>query len=372
MDKPVLKPNNPCFSSGPCAKFPGYNLNNIPTYLIGRSHRSKIGKQRLQLSIDKSRKLLGLPDDYLIGIVPASDTGAFEMAMWSLLGPRGVDVFYWDSFGKGWAVDAEKQLKLDDIRIFHSPYGELPDLTQADFSRDIIFTWNGTTSGVMVPNGDWISDDNRQGLVICDATSAVFAMDIPWQKIDVITYSWQKVLGSEAAHGMLILSPRAVQRLENYTPAWPLPKIFRLTKNSQLIDSIFSGSTINTPSMLANEDHLLALDWVETQGGVEKLMERSKQNLSYFEEFVNANDWIHFLAKTKDIRSHTSICLTIDLEPDKVKQIVQILADENVALDCASYRDAPPGLRFWGGGTVEPEDVKKLLPWIKWAFFQVK
>lgn len=368
--KPSVKPSNHNYSSGPCSKIPGFSLDLLKDAPLGRSHRSSLGKKKLSDAITRTKKILGLPDDYRVAIVPASDTGAFEMAMWSLLGPRGVDVFAWESFGSGWGTDIQKQLKISDCKIYTADYGKLPDLAQADFSRDVVFTWNGTTSGVKVPDGDWIPD-NREGLTLCDATSAVFAMELPWKKLDVITYSWQKVLGGEAAHGMLILSPRAVARLESYTPAWPMPKIFRMTKGGKLNEELFQGSTINTPSMLCNEDYLVALDWVEKIGGTKTLMQRSAANLAVFEKFVKENSWIHFLAASPEIRSSTSICFTVDLEPDKVKAMVKLLADEGVAYDCGAYAEAPAGLRFWGGGTIETADVEKLVPWIKWAYEEV-
>lgn len=369
--KPTEKPVNPCFSSGPCAKHPGYSIEELRDAPFGRSHRSGLGKGKLAESIDKTKKILGLPEDYLVGIVPASDTGAFEMAMWSMLGPRGVDVFVWESFSKGWATDITKQLKLDNTRVFEADYGKLPDLSQADFNNDVVFAWNGTTSGVKVPNGDWIPDD-REGLVLCDATSAIFAMDIPYHKLDVITYSWQKVLGGEAAHGVLILSPRAVDRLLNYTPPWPLPKIFRMTKGGKLIDGIFKGSTINTPSMLANEDYLAALNWSESVGGLQGLIQRSNENLAVWENFVDSHDWIDFLAESKEIRSNTSVCFTVDLPEEQLKVLIKLLADEEVAFDCGSYRDAPSGLRFWGGATVEKSDLEILTHWLEWAYNEVK
>lgn len=369
--KPSVKPNNPCFSSGPCAKHPGFSLDELRDAPFGRSHRSKLGKAKLAEAINKTKEILGLPKDYLVGIVPASDTGAFEMALWSLLGPRGIDVFVWESFGKGWATDIVKQLKLPNVRVFEAEYGKLPDLSQADFTNDIVFVWNGTTSGVKVPDGDWIPD-NRAGLTLCDATSAVFAMEIPYSKLDVITLSWQKVLGGEAAHGILILSPRAVERLESYTPPWPLPKIFRMTKGGKLMRDIFEGSTINTPSMLANEDYLAALRWAESIGGLPELIRRSTANLAVFEDFVSQHDWIDFLAETKEIRSNTSVCFKVDLPEDKLKALVKILADEKVAYDCASYRDAPPGLRFWCGATVETSDLEAVCQWLEWAYSQVK
>ncbi|MBU4203061.1 MAG: phosphoserine transaminase [Acidobacteria bacterium] len=369
--KPTVKPNCPNFSSGPCAKHPGFSLDELKDAPLGRSHRSTLGKGKLAEAINKTKEILGLPADYLVGIVPASDTGAFEMAMWSLLGPRGVDVLHWESFSKGWATDITKQLKLDNVRVFDAEYGKLPDLSRVDFSNDVVFVWNGTTSGVKLPNGDWIPTD-REGLTLCDATSAVFAMDIPYEKLDVITYSWQKVLGGEAAHGILILSPRAVERLHAYTPPWPMPKIFRMMKGGELIGGIFKGSTINTPSMLANEDYLAALKWAESVGGLQGLIARSNANLDAFEEFVTAHDWIHFLAADKAVRSNTSVCFTLDLPEDKVKALVKLLADEEVAYDCGSYRDAPPGLRFWCGATVETSDIRIVCRWLDWAYNELK
>lgn len=369
--KPTIKPKCPNFSSGPCAKHPGFSLDELKNAPLGRSHRSSLGKAKLAESIQKTKEILGLPPDYFVGIVPASDTGAFEMAMWSLLGQRGVDVFYWESFGKGWATDITDQLKLENVRVFKADYGKLPDLSQADFKNDVVFVWNGTTSGVKVPNGDWISDD-REGLTLCDATSAIFAMEIPYHKLDVITYSWQKVLGGEAAHGMLILSPRAVERLLAYSPPWPLPKIFRMTKKGKLIEGIFQGSTINTPSMLCNEDYLAALRWAESIGGLPALIERSNQNLKVFEDFVEKRNWIKFLAESKEIRSNTSVCFTVDLAEDKLKKLVKLLADEKVAYDCGSYREAPPGLRFWCGATIEKSDIEIVCQWLDWAFNEVK
>jgi phosphoserine aminotransferase len=369
--KPSVKPSIANFSSGPCAKRPGYKLENLKTAPLGRSHRSSLGKAKLQKAIEDTKKILKIPADYVVGIVPASDTGAMEMAMWSLLGPRGVDVFYWESFGKEWATDVEKQLKLPNVRVFKADYGKLPDLKQADFKNDVIFVWNGTTSGVKLPNADWIPD-NREGLTFCDATSAVFAMDVAWKKLDVVTFSWQKVLGGEAAHGMLVLSPRAVQRLTSYTPSWPLPKIFRMSKKGELAKEIFEGSTINTPSMLANEDYLDALAWAESIGGLSGLMERSNSNLKTFEKFVETHPWIHFLAENKEIRSNTSVCFSLDLTPDQVKIFVKLLDKEGAAYDCGAYRDAPPGLRFWCGATVEKSDIEKLLPWLEWAYEEAK
>ena len=369
--KPTIKPVKPNFSSGPCTKRPGHQLVNLKSAPLGRSHRSALGKAALKKSIEETKRILNIPAGYHVGIVPASDTGAMEMALWSLLGPKGVDIFYWESFGKGWANDIENELKLSNVRVFKADYGQIPDLSQADFANDIVFTWNGTTGGVKVPNGDWIPDD-REGLTICDATSAVFAMDIPWEKLDVATYSWQKVLGGEAAHGMLILSPRAVERLESYTPPWPMPKIFRMLKKGKLNAAIFEGSTINTPSMLCNEDYLDSLAWADSIGGLPALIKRSQANLAAFEKFVEAHSWAHFLAKDPAIRSNTSVCLTIDLEPDQVKAMIKLLDQEDAAYDCGAYRDAPPGLRFWCGATVETEDIEKMLPWLEWAYEEVK
>jgi len=384
--KPQLKPRVPLFSSGPCAKRPGWGPAELadielPTGMLGRSHRSKIGKAKLAEVIDRHRALLGIPDDYRIGIVPASDTGAFEMAMWSMLGARGVEMLAWESFGKGWVTDVVKQLKLDDARVIEAPYGEIPDLSQVDFTRDVCFTWNGTTSGVKVPDGDWIPAD-REGLTLVDATSAVFAMDLPWDKIDVATWSWQKVLGGEAAHGMLVLSPRAVERLESYTPAWPLPKLFRMTKGGKLNEDIFKGSTINTPSMLAVADVLDALVWAEGVGGLKGLIARSEANLKAIEDWASASDWAGFLAADKAIRSNSSICLSITdpmflslddkAQAAAAKKLAQLVEAEGAGYDIAGYRDAPPGLRIWGGATVETADIEALLPWLDWAWAQVK
>jgi phosphoserine aminotransferase len=369
-NKPTQKPLNPRFSSGPCAKRPGYSIANLDPALLGRSHRSTAGKARLQEAIDKSRKILGLPDNYLLGLVPGSDTGAFEMAMWNLLGARPVDVVYFESFGKTWADDISGQLKLDNVNVYKAPYGELPDLSLVNQDHDLVFTWNGTTSGVKVPNGNFIAA-NRKGLVLCDATSAVFAMDLPWEKLDAVTFSWQKVLGGEAAHGMLILSPRAVQRLESYSPPWPLPKVFRLTKGGNLIAEIFEGSTINTPSMLCLEDYLDALDWAESIGGLPALINRSAENLAVVEAFVSSKPWASFLANEKNCRSNTSVCLTLDLDQGQLKELIRLMAAEEIAYDIASYRDAPGGLRFWCGATVEKEDLALALDWLSWAYGQV-
>lgn len=365
--KPTSKPNNPNFSSGPCSKRPGYDVANLDITTLGRSHRSAVGKTALGRACADTAEILGLPEGYRVGVVPASDTGAVEMIMWSLLGARPVDIFAWESFGLGWFTDATKQLKLDQLNSYIAEYGLLPDMNQANPDHDCIFTWNGTTAGVKVPNADWISDD-RTGLTICDATSAVFAMDMPWEKLDVITYSWQKVLGGEGAHGMLILSPRAVERLETYTPAWPLPKIFRLTKGGKLIEGIFRGETINTPSMLCVADYLDALDWIRSIGGLPAAIAKSEANLDVVREFVATRSWAHFLAQEEDQTSNTSVCLTLDLETDQVKQIVKLLDAEGVAYDIGAYRDAPAGLRIWCGATVEEADVRALLPWLDWAY----
>ncbi len=377
MDKPAVKPANPCFSSGPTSKRPGWSLAGLATDSLGRSHRAIGPKARLKKLIDESKSLLGVPGDYLVGIVPASDTGAFEMAMWTMLGARGVDVFAWESFGADWVTDITKQLKLADCRVFEADYGELPDLDEADFSRDVIFTWNGTTSGVRVPNGNWIAGD-REGLVFCDATSALFAMHVDWHKLDVVTWSWQKALGGEAAHGMIALSPRAVERLESYTPSWPLPKIFRLTKGGAMIADLFEGSTINTPSLLAVEDHLDTLAWAADIGGLEELIRRSEANLDTISSWVAVNDWIDFLATEPAIRSSTSICLKIvadeftalsDAEQRaRIKQMTGALEAEGVAYDIGGYRAAPAGIRIWGGGTVESTDIEAFLPWLEWSF----
>ncbi|MBK3735089.1 phosphoserine transaminase [Azospirillum brasilense] len=379
--KPARRPSNPLFSSGPCAKRPGWSLDALDGALLGRSHRSKPGKAKLKEVIDLTRAVLAIPGDYRIGIVPASDTGAVEMALWNLLGPRGVDMMAWESFGKEWVTDVTKQLRLSDVRTIQAPYGELPDLSQADFSRDVVFTWNGTTSGVRVPDGDWIPAD-REGLSICDATSAAFAMDIPWSKIDVATWSWQKVLGGEAAHGMLVLSPRAVARLESFQPDRPLPKIFRLTSGGKLIEGIFVGDTINTPSMLCVEDAIDGLRWSLSVGGLTQLIRRSEQNLRIVSEWVAASAWAGFLGDDPATRSCTSICLrftdpevtalTLEAQADFAKKLAALLEKEEAAFDAGSYRDAPPGLRLWGGATVENEDMEAVLPWLDWAFTTVK
>jgi len=368
--KPINKPANPNFSSGPCSKRPGYDLNNLDIDTLGRSHRSSVGKLALGRACTDTAEILGLPEGYRVGVLPASDTGAFEMIMWSVLGARPVDVFAWESFGSGWLTDATKQLKLDNLQSYTADYGQLPDMTQANPDHDTVFTWNGTTAGVKLPNADWISDD-RAGLTICDATSAVFAMEMPWEKLDVVTYSWQKVLGGEGGHGMLILSPRAVERLESYTPAWPLPKIFRLTKGGKLIEGIFRGETINTPSMLCVADYLDALDWVRSIGGLPAAIAKSNANLEVIKGFVESRPWAHFLAQEADQISNTSVCLTLDLDADQVKQIVKLLASEAVAYDIGAYRDAPAGLRIWCGATVEVADLEALLPWLDWAYNEV-
>ncbi|WP_069298601.1 phosphoserine transaminase [Neptunicoccus sediminis] len=369
--QPGARPQNPRFSSGPCTKPPTWSLDALRDAPLGRSHRAAVGKDKLKAAIETTREVLGVPADYKIGIVPASDTGAVEMALWSLLGARGVTMLSWESFGAGWVTDVTKQLKLD-VTHLNADYGQLPDLSAINFDDDVVFTWNGTTSGVRVPNGDFIPAD-RAGLTICDATSAAFAQDLPWDKLDVTTFSWQKVLGGEAAHGVLILSPRAVERLESYTPPWPLPKIFRMTKGGKLIDGIFTGATINTPSMLCVEDYLFALDWAKSVGGQEGLKARANANLAEIEAFVAANDWIDFLAETPETRSNTSVCLKftdarITDGAAFAKAVAKRLEAEGVALDIGAYRDAPAGLRIWCGGTVETADIAALLPWLDWAF----
>ena len=381
MQMPDLRPANPNFSSGPCAKRPGFSLNVLQDAVLGRSHRSKPGKAKLAEAIDRTRAVLGVPDDYHIGIVPASDTGAYEMAMWTMLGQRGLDILGWESFGKGWITDAVKQLKLEDVRVMEAEYGHLPDLSAVDFTRDVAFTWNGTTSGVCVPDGDWI-DAKRDGLTLCDATSAAFAMDLPWDKLDVTTYSWQKVLGGEAAHGMLILSPRAVARLESYTPTWPVPKVFRLTKGGKLIDGIFRGETINTPSMLAVEDYLDTLKWAEGLGGLSGLLGRVADNNKVLGDWVDASNWAGFLCVEDANRSTTSVCLVItdpdvlaldsDAQAAIAKKIASLLDGEAIAYDIGAYRDAPAGLRIWAGATVQASDLAALTPWLDWAFATAK
>ena len=381
VPRPDLRPTNPLFSSGPCAKRPGWSPAVLSEAVLGRSHRSKQGKARLADVIERTRKILRVPADYRIGIVPASDTGAVEMAMWSLLGARPVDMVAWESFGKEWVTDVVKQLKLPNARTISVDYGKLPDLTQTNPDHDIVFTWNGTTSGVRTPDAGWIKSD-RAGLTLCDATSAAFAMELSWDKLDVVTFSWQKVLGGEAAHGMLILSPRAVERLESYTPSWPLPKIFRLTSGGKLIEGIFKGDTINTPSMLCVEDYRDALIWAESLGGLPGLIRRSEANLAAVAGWVARTPWVDFLAEREDTRSCTSICLKIvdpwflSLPPEgraaAAKSLSDLLEKEGVALDAGSYRDAPPGLRLWGGATVETADLEAMFPWADWAWDQIR
>ena len=381
IGKPAVRPARPFFSSGPCAKRPGWTPEALKDALVGRSHRSKPGKAKLKDAIERTKKLLGLPAGYRLGIVPASDTGAVEMALWSMLGARAVDLFAWESFSEDWVTDTVKQLKLKDARVFKAAYGELPDLGQYDPTHDAVFVWNGTTSGVKVPNGDWIPDA-REGLTICDATSAAFAMDLPWEKLDVTTFSWQKVLGGEAAHGVLVLSPRAVARLESYTPPWPLPKIFRMTKGGKIVDGIFEGETINTPSMVAVEDYLDALTWAESLGGLKALIARSNDNLHVLEKWVAHSNWAGFLARDAAIRSNTSVCISVtdpgftalsdEAKQDVIKKMTSLLDKEGVAFDIAGYRAAPPGLRIWCGATVDTADLEALTPWLDWAWAQVK
>ncbi|MDM9620141.1 MULTISPECIES: phosphoserine transaminase [unclassified Rhizobium] len=375
--KPDVRPNNTHFSSGPCSKRPGWSLEALSDAPLGRSHRAKIGKTKLKQAIDLTREVLEVPADYRIGIVPASDTGAVEMALWSLLGERGVDMVAWESFGAGWVTDVVKQLKLKDVRKIEAGYGELPDLSTIDFDRDVVFTWNGTTSGVRVPNGDFIPAD-RKGLTICDATSAAFAQNLDFAKLDVVTFSWQKVLGGEGAHGVIILSPRAVERLTTYAPAWPLPKIFRMTSGGKLIEGIFTGETINTPSMLCVEDYIDALLWSKDVGGLKGLMARADANAKVIADFVAANDWIANLSVKAETASNTSVCLKItdkdvlaldaDGQANFAKGIVSLLDKEGVAYDIGHYRDAPSGLRIWAGATIETADMQKLMPWLSWAF----
>jgi phosphoserine aminotransferase len=379
--KPGVRPAIPHFSSGPCAKRPGWSLQNLTDAVLGRSHRSKIGKAKLKRAIDLTREVLEVPAGYRIGIVPASDTGAVEMALWSLLGARPVTMLAWESFGEGWVTDVEKQLKLKDLTVIKAPYGELPDFDKIDFANDVIFTWNGTTSGVRVPNGDWISA-KRQGLTICDATSAAFAQRLDWPKLDVVTFSWQKALGGEGAHGMLILSPRAVERLETHKPTWPLPKIFRLTKGGKLNEGIFAGETINTPSMLCVEDYLDALQWAKSTGGLTATIARSDANAKVLSDWVAATAWVDHLAKHANERSNTSVCLkvvdpvvtrlSVDEQAAFAKTLAGLLEKEDVAYDIAFYRDAPPGLRIWCGATVEQRDIEALTPWLDWAFAEAK
>ncbi|PSC06949.1 phosphoserine transaminase [Alsobacter soli] len=378
---PGQKPANPLFSSGPCAKRPGWSLEALKDAPLGRSHRAKVGKTKLKLAIDLTREVLQVPADFRIAIVPASDTGAVEMALWSLLGARGVDMLAWESFGEGWVTDVVKQLKLKDARVLKASYGEIVDLASVNFDNDVVFTWNGTTSGVRVPNGDWIPAD-RKGLTICDATSAAFAQRLDWPKLDVVTFSWQKVLGGEAAHGMLILSPRAVERLESYTPAWPLPKIFRMTKGGKVTEGLFEGETINTPSMLCVEDYIDALQWAKRIGGLDGLVARADANTKVLADFVAQHDWIAFLAKDPAIRSNTSVCLQFvdpavtalpaDAQAAFAKAVAGAIEKAGAGFDIGAYRDAPPGLRIWCGATVEASDVQALTDWIAWAFAEAK
>jgi phosphoserine aminotransferase len=371
ISKPQAKPARPYFSSGPCAKPPGWEPSKLSTESLGRSHRAKVGKTRLQLAIDLMREVLELPDTHRIGIVPGSDTGAFEMAMWTMLGARGVTALAWESFGEGWVTDAVKQLKLEP-KVHRADYGQLPDLDKVDWSDDVLFTWNGTTSGVRVPDGEWIPDD-REGLSFADATSAVFAYDIPWHKIDVATFSWQKVLGGEGGHGVLILGPRAVERLENYTPAWPLPKVFRLMSKGALAEGIFKGETINTPSMLAVEDAIFALEWAKSLGGLSALQARSDANAHALDKIVAERDWLGHLAADSGTRSKTSVCLTVEgADADFIKKFAGLLEAEGAAYDIAGYRDAPPGLRIWCGATVDTADIIALGPWLDWAYGTAK
>ena len=379
--KPGMRPAVPHFSSGPCAKRPGWTLQALKDAALGRSHRAKVGKVKLKRAIDLTREILEVPADYRIGIVPASDTGAVEMAMWSMLGARPVTMIAWESFGEGWVSDVQKELKLKDVTVLKAPYGDLPDLSKVDFSNDVVFTWNGTTSGVRVPNGDWIAAD-REGLTICDATSAAFAQKLDWAKLDVVTFSWQKALGGEAAHGMIVLSPRAVARLESYKPAWPLPKIFRMTKGGKINEGIFVGETINTPSMLCVEDYLDTLDWAKSVGGLKATIARSDASARAIADWVEKTPWVAHLANKADERSNTSVCLKVvdpavtslsgDDQAAFAKTLAGLLEKEGVAYDIAYYRDAPPGLRIWCGATIETADVKALLPWLDWAFAQAK
>ena len=381
IDKPITKPNNPNFSSGPCAKRPGWDIQNLKTDSLGRSHRAKLPKQRLAEVIGLSKEILNLPRDYKVGIVAGSDTGAIESAMWSLLGKTGVETLVWESFGNDWAKDIKEQLKIKNLSIHKAAYGELPDFQKINFDNDIVFNWNGTTSGVCLPNGDWIPD-NRKGLTICDATSAVFAMDMDWHKLDVITWSWQKVLGGEAAHGMIALSPKALERLSEYQPTWPIPKIFRLANNMKVIEGIFKGETINTPSMLCVEDAIDALNWIQSIGGSKGSIDKSQSNLQVVKTWVESKDWIDFLAKDSSTLSSTSICLKItdswflelpeDQQQLKIKEINSLLDKEQVAFDINAYRTAPPGFRIWGGATVESSDIETLLPWIEWGYQSIK
>ena len=381
MNKPISKPKNPNFSSGPCAKRPGWNINNLRTDTLGRSHRAKLPKQRLLDVINLTKEILQLPEDYRVGILAASDTGAIEAAMWSLLGARGVEVLAWENFGNDWVKDIKDQLKPENLTIHKVDYGKLPDLKKLNFDNDIVFNWNGTTSGVCVPNSDWISKD-RKGLTICDATSAVFAMDMDWSKLDVVTWSWQKVLGGEAAHGMIAMSPKAIQRLSEYQPNWPIPKIFRLANNKKVIEGIFKGETINTPSMLCVEDAIDALNWIKSTGGYSGSIKKSQKNLEVIKKWVQSKDWIDFLAEDLKTISSTSICLKItadwflklseDDQQAKIKEINSMLDKEGVAYDINAYRTAPAGFRIWGGATVEASDIETLLPWIEWGYQSIK
>jgi len=381
MSKPTTRPNNHNFSCGPCTKPPGWSLDTLKSAVLGRSHRSSLGKARLQEVIDRTRAVLAIPADYRIAIVPASDTGAVEMAMWSLLGARGTTVLAWENFSQDWAIDAKSQLKLPNLTLMEAAYGEIPDLSKVNFADDVVFAWNGTTSGVCVPNADWIPA-SREGLTICDATSAVFAMHLPWDKLDVTTWSWQKVLGGEAAHGMLVLSPRAVARLESYTPAWPLPKLFRMTSKGKLTEGLFKGETINTPSMLCVEDVLYSLKWAESIGGAAALVARSQANAAALDTWVQATDWIDYLPVRADIRSTTSVCLKIvdpwftalpdEQQAEAAKKLASLVEKEGAGFDIANYRTAPSGLRIWCGSTVEAADLSALTPWLDWAYAEVK
>ena len=381
IKKPTTKPKNPNFSSGPCAKRPGWDIKNLKTDSLGRSHRAKLPKQRLAEVINLSKELLKIPNDYKVGIIAGSDTGAIEAAMWSLLGKTGVEVLAWESFGSDWVKDIKEQLKIKNLTIHQSDYGDLPDFQKINFDNDIVFNWNGTTSGVCLPNADWIAD-NRKGLTICDATSAVFAMEMDWHKLDVITWSWQKVLGGEAAHGMIALSPKSLERLSEYQPTWPIPKIFRLANNKKVIEGIFKGETINTPSMLCVEDAIDALNWIQSIGGSKGSIDKSQSNLQVVKTWVESKDWIDFLAKDSSTLSSTSICLkitepwflglSVDQQQLKIKEINSLLDKEQVAFDINAYRTAPPGFRIWGGATVESSDIETLLPWIEWGYQSIK
>ncbi|NCC23109.1 MAG: phosphoserine transaminase [Alphaproteobacteria bacterium] len=383
MEKPAIKPTNPCFSSGPCAKRPGWSVDSLKNVMAGRSHRAAPAKAQIEDAVNRQKALLGIPDDYLVGIVPGSDTGAFELALWNVIGsnPNGTDVLVWEAFSGDWCKDVEGQLKPDNLRVFKSAYGHIPDLSQVNSDHDVVFVWNGTTSGVRVPDGEWIAAD-RKGLTICDATSAVFAMDLPWEKLDIVTWSWQKALGSEAAHGMLVLSPRAVDRICNYKPKWPLPKLFRIKKGDAINAEIFKGATINTPSMLAVADCLDALDWVESVGGLEGTIARTNRNFSVLKDWVVRTDWAALLPASEKIASTTSVCLKVvdewfeslggDEKAAFIKSMTKLIDKDGAAYDIASYRDAPAGLRIWCGATVESSDLEKLLPWLEWAFATAK